>query len=387
MNILRILLALLLALGGAAHAERSYALPLDEGNNCRIEHVCDQARIESAACCDGTHESIEPIDWDSDGFPEDSDACPESIIGPTVVVDGNDSGVRNVELGLGCTLADQVSDCALRARVRKELDSCVKRLATHLSAQGVLTLEERQQLVSFAALLDTSPPRPGYRGYHVDASNSRACRDEGPDLTVPFVGDRRTSRCGIVRNAGHCPARVTCFETPTSQLALEDTVQPRGHLFVCCQEEATELRVSCDGTIGDCRVGVDKLDDVDSVPGPIGPHSRPTDNGGTFSGHCALKPPEERVIGSFAQVGDIDEKSLCLFVRNDSTCPIEVIWSKLLHDEVVEEPPVEIKANTGMADVCNPTNPVRVKVKCLGDKKEACEVSWRATKIPKNLRR
>ncbi|MHC4305970.1 MAG: hypothetical protein ACYSW2_16045, partial [Planctomycetota bacterium] len=47
-----------------------------------------------------------PPDSDGDGIPDDEDACPDSILTPTIVINGCDSGVTNVLFEDGCTMSD-----------------------------------------------------------------------------------------------------------------------------------------------------------------------------------------------------------------------------------------------------------------------------------------
>ena len=53
---------------------------------------------------------VPPTDIDSDGVTDEVDACQESDLTPTVVVEGCDSGVDNVLFDDGCSLADLVYD-------------------------------------------------------------------------------------------------------------------------------------------------------------------------------------------------------------------------------------------------------------------------------------
>jgi hypothetical protein len=96
-------------------------------------------------------------DADEDGVIDELDACPDSLTNPTVVLAGQDSGVRNVPVGEGCTPADRVVACSLECPTldgeinENRFASCTRRLTRELVREGVLTREEREALVSFVA--------------------------------------------------------------------------------------------------------------------------------------------------------------------------------------------------------------------------------------------
>ena len=53
------------------------------------------------------------VDGDGDGIPDDADDCPNSDLSTTVVIDSCNSGVSNALDANGCTIADQVEECAV----------------------------------------------------------------------------------------------------------------------------------------------------------------------------------------------------------------------------------------------------------------------------------
>lgn len=130
-----------------ANQERCFRTPVVHGWHC-----------EPAA---------QPGDCDGDGFPDDRDWCPDSIIDPTVVLFEEDSGIRNVFFGNGCTLADLLADCTVNAANPGDFVSCAARLAGDLTRSGALTGEEAGALITFVAglglLFDVSPPRIPWR--------------------------------------------------------------------------------------------------------------------------------------------------------------------------------------------------------------------------------
>ncbi|MHC4979536.1 MAG: hypothetical protein ACYTGT_11015 [Planctomycetota bacterium] len=58
-------------------------------------------------------------DSDGDGIPDDEDACPDSILTPTIVINGCDSGVTNVLFEDGCTMSDRAHRQAASRKDRK----------------------------------------------------------------------------------------------------------------------------------------------------------------------------------------------------------------------------------------------------------------------------
>ena len=54
------------------------------------------------------YENTTSVDSDGDGVIDADDACPDSDLGPTIVIGGVDTGVDNEPLGDGCTIADLI---------------------------------------------------------------------------------------------------------------------------------------------------------------------------------------------------------------------------------------------------------------------------------------
>lgn len=52
------------------------------------------------------------LDSDGDGIPDDEDACSDSDLSATVVIDSCDSGVENQLFDDGCTISDLIEECA-----------------------------------------------------------------------------------------------------------------------------------------------------------------------------------------------------------------------------------------------------------------------------------
>ena len=93
-------------------------------------------------------------DSDGDGLVDDEDACPNSDLSPTVVIDGCDSGVANILFADGCTISDLVQQCAAGASNHGQFVSCVSHLANDLKKDGIISGNEKGKLTSCAAKSD-----------------------------------------------------------------------------------------------------------------------------------------------------------------------------------------------------------------------------------------
>ncbi|MHC4305750.1 MAG: hypothetical protein ACYTFF_16600 [Planctomycetota bacterium] len=91
------------------------------------------------------------VDSDGDGIPDDEDACPESNLTPTIVIDGCDSGVENVAFEDGCTMMDLIAECAEGASNHGEFLSCVANLTNGWNQAGYISGQEKGQIRSCAA--------------------------------------------------------------------------------------------------------------------------------------------------------------------------------------------------------------------------------------------
>jgi len=90
-------------------------------------------------------------DTDSDGVPDTQDDCPNSIVSPTVVIGGCDSGVPNTIFSNGCTISDRIQQCAADAQNHGKFVSCVAHLTNDLKKAGVITGQQEGAIQSCAA--------------------------------------------------------------------------------------------------------------------------------------------------------------------------------------------------------------------------------------------
>ena len=94
------------------------------------------------------------FDFDGDGFPDDSDACPASDLAPTVVIDSCDSGAENDLLSDGCTITDRIDACAASAVTHEDFTGCVAHLNNDLRDQGAITNKEKGAIQKCAGKAD-----------------------------------------------------------------------------------------------------------------------------------------------------------------------------------------------------------------------------------------
>jgi len=88
------------------------------------------------------------LDSDGDGVPDFEDDCPNSDTGVTVVIGDCDSGVENISLGDGCTLADVVNQLLNDSG---NYGQFVSALSLAVKKTGVLSGKEFGRIVSCAA--------------------------------------------------------------------------------------------------------------------------------------------------------------------------------------------------------------------------------------------
>ena len=114
---------------------------------------CDDGNNEGGDGCSATCQ-IEGVDTDGDGVPDEDDACPNSNLDPTVVIDSCDSEVSNTLLADGCTISDEIEGCAVNAERHGSFRRCVSKLCDGLQKDGVLTGPEKDQILSCAGQAD-----------------------------------------------------------------------------------------------------------------------------------------------------------------------------------------------------------------------------------------
>lgn len=94
------------------------------------------------------------LDSDGDTFPNIEDACVNSDLSPTVVIDGCDSGADNVGVEEGCTVSDLVGACADSSSNHGHFVACTARLTFSLWRDHVISLRDKVRILVCAAFAD-----------------------------------------------------------------------------------------------------------------------------------------------------------------------------------------------------------------------------------------
>jgi len=90
-------------------------------------------------------------DADGDDVYDGQDNCPNSIVAPTIVIDGCDSGVLNSVFPNGCTISDRIQQCGVAAQKHGQFVSCVAHLTSKLKMVGIITGQQKGAIQSCAA--------------------------------------------------------------------------------------------------------------------------------------------------------------------------------------------------------------------------------------------
>jgi hypothetical protein len=104
---------------------------------------------------DLTFELLRDIGWtfpdaDGDGFPDDEDCNPNSILTPTIIIGGYDSGVPNTLFGTGCTMSDLIAQIAATSANHDEFVSRVSDLTNSWVEAGLITGKQKGKIQSAA---------------------------------------------------------------------------------------------------------------------------------------------------------------------------------------------------------------------------------------------
>ncbi len=119
----------------------------DTLDNCPAVPNPDQADADG----DGIGDVCDP-DHDNDGVPDAEDTCPQSpAVGGVIVIDGCNTGVPNLMVSGGCTIADRINEIATAAQNHDQFVSGVAQLKNALRKQGILTNEQATALQTCAA--------------------------------------------------------------------------------------------------------------------------------------------------------------------------------------------------------------------------------------------
>jgi hypothetical protein len=90
-------------------------------------------------------------DADGDGIPDSEDACPNSDLRATAIIEDCDSGLANVLFTNGCTISDLITQCADGVNNHGEFVSCVADLTKNLNGAGTITGRQKGAIQHCAA--------------------------------------------------------------------------------------------------------------------------------------------------------------------------------------------------------------------------------------------
>jgi hypothetical protein len=90
-------------------------------------------------------------DADQDDVPDAQDCEPQSILTPTIVLGGRDTGVPNMLFTTGCTTADLIASVTRVAKNHGQFVSGVAHLTKSLITFGVLDEGQKGDIMSAAA--------------------------------------------------------------------------------------------------------------------------------------------------------------------------------------------------------------------------------------------
>ena len=123
----------------------------DREDNCPLIPNPGQADYDG----DGQGDACDDDD-DDDGVLDDVDACVQSDLAPTVVIDGCDTGVENRTWKSGCRLADRIAECPIGSQSGIPLDDpevearnfarCVNLMTMRWTRVGTVSLEEARAI-------------------------------------------------------------------------------------------------------------------------------------------------------------------------------------------------------------------------------------------------
>jgi len=90
-------------------------------------------------------------DRDGDGVPDDRDACPDSNVAATVIIDGNNSGVQNIQVANGCTRSDLIARVGAESVNHGDFVSGVAHLTNWWVRDGSISGGDKGAIESAAA--------------------------------------------------------------------------------------------------------------------------------------------------------------------------------------------------------------------------------------------
>jgi len=103
---------------------------------------------------------IDEIDTDGDGFLDDVDACPNSDLSSTVIINSCDSGAENLLVESGCTISDLITEAKFSSENHGSFVSTVTKITKDAKHMKLITGRDYGKINSCAARSKTNEKKP-----------------------------------------------------------------------------------------------------------------------------------------------------------------------------------------------------------------------------------
>ena len=203
-------------------------------------------------------------DSDGDGIVDNDDACPNSDLSATVVIDGCNSGVPNSVFPSGCTISDLIAACAENPSNHGQFVSCVSHLTNDLKKGGTITGQQKGAIQSCAGKAHISST-PAATATPTPTNTPNPCAGK-PDGTTCDAGtdSTHTSIC-VSAVCGQCTANLSA--SPRFVDNGDGTITDRSTCLVWEKKDAAGGLHDKDNTYTWCRADINFLF-CDNAGGP-----------------------------------------------------------------------------------------------------------------------
>ncbi|MCH7814300.1 MAG: hypothetical protein IID40_09800, partial [Planctomycetes bacterium] len=127
------------------------------GEDCNSNGIPDDQDITDGTSQDCNTNAVPDeceTDTDGDGQIDDCDACPDSDVHETIVIEGCNSNVANLLGDDGCSMGDAITFCGGEAANHGAFVSCVAHLTDEWVTAGRITGREKGRIQRCAAQAD-----------------------------------------------------------------------------------------------------------------------------------------------------------------------------------------------------------------------------------------